>query len=69
MNKLPDLSYFLESRFVPTLERGGEQFVPLSLLVTNRHAGDPFAHRETLAAAGGIVFDDMRNLSGMIGLA
>ncbi|MCC6204027.1 MAG: HAD family phosphatase [Hyphomicrobiales bacterium] len=33
------------------------------------YAGDPFAHRETLASAGGIVFDNMRDLSGIIGLA
>jgi len=33
------------------------------------YAGDAFADRATLAAAGGIVFDDMRHLSGLIGLA
>lgn len=33
------------------------------------YAGDPFADPEALAAAGGIVFTDMRRLSGLIGLA
>jgi beta-phosphoglucomutase-like phosphatase (HAD superfamily) len=33
------------------------------------YAGDAFADTEALRQAGGIVFDDMRKLSGMIGLA
>lgn len=33
------------------------------------YAGDDFADPEALAEAGGAVFDDMRKLSGMIGLA
>ncbi len=32
------------------------------------YAGDPFAHRETLASAGGVVFDNMRDLPAMLGL-
>ena len=33
------------------------------------YAGDPFAHRDSLAEAGGIVVDDMRAIHPMIGLA
>ncbi len=35
---------------------------------TFSYCGDPMADREGLLAAGGILFDDMRDLSGMIPL-
>ena len=35
---------------------------------TFSYCGDPMADREGLLAAGGILFNDMRNLSGMIPL-
>ena len=33
------------------------------------YCGDPLSDREAMGKAGGILFDDMRELSGMIGLA
>ncbi len=32
------------------------------------YAGDPMADRDGLAQAGGILFDDMRDLPALIGL-